>query len=98
MASTDGEGGRVRSGGRRGSGSRRGSGERRRSSFSSTDSWSSYDSEDDDDLPHPRERAHVNSKGFTDFCIKNLANADFGRKEIKYIRICPTFILCKDLI
>ncbi len=40
---------------------RRGSGDRRRSSFSSLDSWSSYDSEEES-LPHPREREHVNSK------------------------------------
>ncbi len=74
VASADGDGGGK--GGRR-----RGSSERRRSSFGSDDSWSSYDSEDD--LPHPRERAHVNSNGFTDFCVKNLSNADFGRREIQ---------------
>eukprot|EP00095_Tigriopus_kingsejongensis_P004646 snap_masked-scaffold29_size597861-processed-gene-2.3 protein:Tk04646 transcript:snap_masked-scaffold29_size597861-processed-gene-2.3-mRNA-1 annotation:"adenosylhomocysteinase 3" len=53
----------------------------RKSSIDSNSSWSSYDSEDD--MPHPRQRSQVNSKGFTDFCVKNIANHAFGRREIE---------------
>ena len=40
-------------------------------------------SEDEDDLPHPRERVHVNSHGFNDFCVKNHNYHQFGRREIE---------------
>ncbi len=52
--------------------------------LSSRSSFSSDEDEDDDSrLPHPRERTHVNSKGFTDFCVKNINAHTFGRKEIQ---------------
>jgi len=46
---------------------------------------SSYDSEDDDSsAPPPRERYPLpNSSGkFTDFCVRSLSGAAFGRSEI----------------
>jgi len=53
-------------------------------SASSVDSFSSasYSSSDDDEAS-PRSKPCVNSKGFTDFCIKNIRHADFGRREIE---------------
>jgi len=65
------------------------SGKGRRSSACSTDSWSSYDSGDDSDydLPHPRERQHVNSNGFTEFCIRNIDRHALGRREIELAEV-----------
>ena len=34
-------------------------------------------------MPHPRERVHVNSHGFSDFCVKNHNYHQFGRREIE---------------
>lgn len=31
----------------------------------------------------PQNKEQKNSKGFSDFCIKNIKQADFGRKEIE---------------
>ena len=31
----------------------------------------------------PKERAQVNSKGFTDFCVRNITLHKFGRREIQ---------------
>jgi len=82
--------------GRRGSGSgstdRRssvqgGSGGRRQSMLS-TDSYeqdgSSYtgSSSDEDDV-NPREKDQKNSKGFSDFCVRNIEQHAFGRREIE---------------
>jgi len=59
-------------------------GKGRRSSGCSIESWSSYDSLDEDEsLPHPRERTHVNSKGFNEFCIRNIERHSLGRREIE---------------
>ena len=55
----------------------------RRTSFSSTDSWTTDDSSFDEDLPHPRERKQINSSGFTEFCVKNINNHEFGRRELE---------------
>lgn len=53
----------------------------RKSSIDSSSSWSSFDS--DEDAPHPRQISQVNSKGFSDFCVKNINSHNFGRREIK---------------
>ncbi|XP_023657417.1 S-adenosylhomocysteine hydrolase-like protein 1 isoform X2 [Paramormyrops kingsleyae] len=49
-------------------------------SQSSTDSYSSDSS---DDETSPRDKQQKNSKGSADFCIKNIKQADFGRREIE---------------
>uniref|UniRef100_A0A1A9W597 S-adenosyl-L-homocysteine hydrolase NAD binding domain-containing protein n=1 Tax=Glossina brevipalpis TaxID=37001 RepID=A0A1A9W597_9MUSC len=59
---------------------------RRRSSAASTCSFSSAcftGSSDEDDIS-PREKRQCNTKGFTDFCVKNVTNQHaFGRREIE---------------
>uniref|UniRef100_A0A9J7YSF8 S-adenosyl-L-homocysteine hydrolase NAD binding domain-containing protein n=1 Tax=Cyprinus carpio carpio TaxID=630221 RepID=A0A9J7YSF8_CYPCA len=54
-------------------------------SQSSTDSYSSAASYTDssDDETSPRDKQQKNSKGNADFCIKNIKQADFGRREIE---------------
>ncbi|XP_064486521.1 adenosylhomocysteinase-like 1 isoform X3 [Ornithodoros turicata] len=55
-------------------------------SASSTDSYSSAsytDTSSDDEGVSPREKVQKNSKGFTDFCVKNISQAAFGRREIE---------------
>ncbi|GFR71313.1 adenosylhomocysteinase [Elysia marginata] len=59
----------------------------RRSSTVSTgtaESLSSYtgSSSDEDDIS-PREKTQKNSKGFSDFCVKNIEHSAFGRREIE---------------
>ena len=73
----------------------KGAGGGRRSSGCSTDSWSSYDSldEDDENLPHPRERTHVISRGFSEFCIRNIERHELGRREIDLAEMEMTGIL-----
>uniref|UniRef100_A0A674D0W9 Adenosylhomocysteinase-like 1 n=1 Tax=Salmo trutta TaxID=8032 RepID=A0A674D0W9_SALTR len=54
-------------------------------SQSSTDSYSSAASYSDssDDETSPRDKAQANSKGSSDFCVKNVKQAEFGRREIE---------------
>ncbi|KAJ8360641.1 hypothetical protein SKAU_G00171660 [Synaphobranchus kaupii] len=54
-------------------------------SQSSTDSYSSAASYTDssDDESSPRDKSQVNSKGTSDFCVKNIKQAEFGRREIE---------------
>ncbi|KAL7645707.1 UNVERIFIED_CONTAM: hypothetical protein RMT77_002584 [Armadillidium vulgare] len=55
-------------------------------SQSSTDSYStsSYTgSSSDEDEVSPREKSQKNSKGSADFCVKNISQAAFGRREIE---------------
>ncbi|XP_069175686.1 adenosylhomocysteinase-like 1 isoform X10 [Procambarus clarkii] len=55
-------------------------------SQSSTDSYStsSYTgSSSEEDEVSPREKTQKNSKNFTDFCVKNISQAAFGRREIE---------------
>ncbi|XP_042864982.1 adenosylhomocysteinase-like 1 isoform X5 [Penaeus japonicus] len=55
-------------------------------SQSSTDSYStsSYTgSSSDEDEQSPREKTQKTSKGSTDFCVKNISQAAFGRREIE---------------
>ncbi|KPP68583.1 hypothetical protein Z043_112721, partial [Scleropages formosus] len=54
-------------------------------SQSSTDSYSSAASYTDssDDETSPRDKTQVNSKGSGDFCVKNIKQAEFGRREIE---------------
>ncbi|XP_070557923.1 S-adenosylhomocysteine hydrolase-like protein 1 isoform X2 [Ptychodera flava] len=56
-------------------------------SQSSTDSYSSgsyTDSfSDEEDGVSPREKDQKNSRGFSGFCIKNINQAEFGRREIE---------------
>ncbi|XP_065362629.1 adenosylhomocysteinase-like 1 [Calliphora vicina] len=56
-------------------------------SASSTDSFSSASytgssSDDGDDVP-PREKVQKNSKGCSDFCVRNINQNAFGRREIE---------------
>lgn len=41
------------------------------------------DTELAEDSVSPRDRQQMNSKGNSDFCIKNIKLADFGRREIQ---------------
>lgn len=44
----------------------------------------SYSSSDEEDDISPKEKpAQPNSKGFDDFCIRNIKHAEFGRREIE---------------
>ncbi|MBN3303117.1 SAHH3 Adenosylhomocysteinase, partial [Amia calva] len=54
-------------------------------SQSSTDSYSSAASYTDssDDETSPRDKVQSNSKGGSDFCVKNIKQAEFGRREIE---------------
>lgn len=55
-------------------------------SASSTDSYSSAsytDTSSDEEGGSPRDKIQKNSKGFSDFCIKNINQAAFGRREIE---------------
>ncbi|KAG8132242.1 hypothetical protein E2320_010112 [Naja naja] len=54
-------------------------------SQSSTDSYSSAASYTDssDDEVSPREKQQTNSKGNSNFCVKNIKQAEFGRREIE---------------
>ncbi|XP_057367762.1 adenosylhomocysteinase-like 1 isoform X2 [Daphnia carinata] len=54
-------------------------------SASSTDSYSSASytgSSSDEEEISPREKAQQTSKGMTDFCVRNINQAAYGRKEI----------------
>jgi len=53
-------------------------------SFRSGSSNASYtgSSSDDDDVS-PREKDQKSTKGFTDFCVRNIEQAAFGRREIE---------------
>ncbi|XP_076369734.1 S-adenosylhomocysteine hydrolase-like protein 1 isoform X2 [Tachypleus tridentatus] len=55
-------------------------------SASSTDSYSSTsytDTSSDDEGLTPREKVQKNTKGFSDFCVKNINQSAFGRREIE---------------
>jgi len=55
-------------------------------SASSVDSFSSasYSSSDEDESsPRHKSSQQTNSQGFSDFCIRNIRHADFGRREIE---------------
>ncbi|XP_072241714.1 S-adenosylhomocysteine hydrolase-like protein 1 isoform X1 [Leuresthes tenuis] len=53
-------------------------------SQSSTDSLSSVNSDTSEGgESSPRDKLQKNSKGLSDFCIKNIKQADFGRREIQ---------------
>ncbi|XP_052779845.1 S-adenosylhomocysteine hydrolase-like protein 1 isoform X1 [Mya arenaria] len=51
----------------------------------SGDSLSSYtgSSSEEEDEANPRDKQQKNSKGSTDFCVKNIDHAAFGRREIE---------------
>lgn len=36
-----------------------------------------------DDETSPRDKTQINSKGSADFCVKNIKQAEFGRREIE---------------
>lgn len=36
-----------------------------------------------DDETSPRDKQQKNSKGSSDFCVKNIKQAEFGRREIE---------------
>nr|XP_046250520.1 S-adenosylhomocysteine hydrolase-like protein 1 isoform X2 [Scatophagus argus] len=52
-------------------------------SHSSTESYSSVCSDSSEDECSPREKHQKSSQGLSDFCIKNIKQASFGRKEIE---------------
>ncbi|XP_035216058.1 S-adenosylhomocysteine hydrolase-like protein 1 isoform X4 [Stegodyphus dumicola] len=53
-------------------------------SFGSTHSSSSYcDTSSDDEGKMPRDKHQVNSSGSSDFCVKNIKQSAFGRREIE---------------
>ncbi|XP_041794069.1 S-adenosylhomocysteine hydrolase-like protein 1 isoform X2 [Chelmon rostratus] len=52
-------------------------------SQSSTDSYSSVCSDSSEDESSPRDKSQKTSKGLSDFCIKNIKQAYFGRREIE---------------
>jgi len=54
-------------------------------SASSVDSFSSasYSSSDEDESSPRHKSSQTNSQGFSDFCIRNIRHADFGRREIE---------------
>nr|XP_027220716.1 S-adenosylhomocysteine hydrolase-like protein 1 isoform X1 [Penaeus vannamei]XP_027220717.1 S-adenosylhomocysteine hydrolase-like protein 1 isoform X1 [Penaeus vannamei]XP_027220718.1 S-adenosylhomocysteine hydrolase-like protein 1 isoform X1 [Penaeus vannamei]XP_027220719.1 S-adenosylhomocysteine hydrolase-like protein 1 isoform X1 [Penaeus vannamei] len=57
---------------------------RRSSIVSVCSSTSSYTgSSSDEDEQSPREKSQKTSKGSTDFCVKNISQAAFGRREIE---------------
>lgn len=62
-------------------------GDGRRSSNASTgtlDSLSSYTgSSSDEEDTNPKDKVQRNSKGSTDFCVRNIDHAAFGRREIE---------------
>lgn len=64
------------------------SGGGRRPSAGSLDSWSSFtdydDTEYDGTSPRDQYPTQVNSKGFNDFCVRNINSAKMGRHEIEF--------------
>lgn len=56
---------------------------RRNSSSSSASGYTESSSDNDDDTMSPREREQRNSKGFSDFCVRDISECIFGRKEIE---------------
>jgi adenosylhomocysteinase len=69
-----------------GRGSRKKSYRSRSTSASSQDSISSGSytgSSSDDDETTPRERIQKNSKGFSEFCVRRIEQASYGRREIE---------------
>lgn len=48
---------------------------------SQTASYTGSSSEEDD--VSPREKAQVTDRGFTDFCVRNINQHAFGRREIE---------------
>nr|XP_020469343.1 adenosylhomocysteinase 2-like [Monopterus albus] len=52
-------------------------------SQSSTDSYSSVCSDSSEDEVSPRDKLQKTSTGLSDFCIKNIKQADFGRRAIE---------------
>ncbi|XP_029377972.1 S-adenosylhomocysteine hydrolase-like protein 1 isoform X3 [Echeneis naucrates] len=52
-------------------------------SQSSTDSYRSVCSESSEDESSPKDKLQKTLKGLSDFCIKNIKQADFGRREIE---------------
>ncbi|XP_038562965.1 S-adenosylhomocysteine hydrolase-like protein 1 isoform X3 [Micropterus salmoides] len=52
-------------------------------SQSSTDSYSSVCSDSSEDESSPRDKLQKTSNGLSDFCVKNITQAEFGRREIE---------------
>jgi hypothetical protein len=51
--------------------------------FVSTSSASYTGSSSEDDDVSPREKIQSNTKGFNDFCVRNIHQHAFGRREIE---------------
>jgi hypothetical protein len=54
-------------------------------------------SEDEDEATSPREREQKSSKGFTDFCVRSIIHAPFGRREITLAENGTFYSICKVL-
>ncbi|XP_069557938.1 S-adenosylhomocysteine hydrolase-like protein 1 isoform X1 [Brachyistius frenatus] len=52
-------------------------------SQSSTDSYSSVCSDSSENESSPKDKLQKTTKGLSDFCIKNIKRADFGRRQIE---------------
>ncbi|XP_069018584.1 S-adenosylhomocysteine hydrolase-like protein 1 isoform X2 [Embiotoca jacksoni] len=52
-------------------------------SQSSTDSYSSVCSDSSENESFPKDKLQKTTKGLSDFCIKNIKQADFGRRQIE---------------
>lgn len=50
-----------------------------------------------DDETSPRDKQQKNSKGNGDFCIKNIKQADFGRREIEIAEQGEKVPVCFDI-
>lgn len=51
-----------------------------------------------DDETSPREKTQVSSKGSSDFCVKNIKQAEFGRREIEIAEQGETVCLLIQLV
>ena len=49
-----------------------------------SDSYTEYDSDDGVGAESPRDKQQKASDGFSDFCVRNINKADFGRHEIEF--------------
>jgi adenosylhomocysteinase len=48
-----------------------------------TTNISNSSDDDEDSFVRPREQSQINSSGFSDFCIRNIGQHAFGRREIE---------------
>lgn len=51
-----------------------------------------------DDETSPRDRTQVNSKGSSNFCVKNIKQAEFGRREIEIAEQGNSVTIRKNIV